>query len=150
MVILMSASLKLLILQGTMYLNADFRDFTHATYVTCMEFAIFALGISISFPFLASSSNDSENKLSRLYLAVLFPESFRVIAIVLHAFDSEPNLLFLLGLLIISMQFVSLHSLFHAMSGWIYMGFVVGILSKIMVKMLFYTWHDMILLGAFS
>lgn len=93
---------------------------------------------------------------TRLYLAVLFPESFRIVALVLHTFDTEPSLLMLLGLFIASIQFISFHSVLQnttqplRIRAMIALSFVLAMGAKVVSKMWFYSHRDIWLLGGFT
>lgn len=150
-VLLMSACLKVVILLNTCYKPVHILSFAHALMVSLVEFVLFALAIALFIPFAPRISTTS-SALTRLYLALLFPESFRVVALVLHTFDSEPSLLLLLGILIAAIQFVSFQScMLHPFSQrMIWFCMLVGMMAKVVGKLWFYKPSDVWLLGAFT
>lgn len=87
---------------------------------------------------------------TRLFLCLLFPESFKITALVLHTFDSEPNLLILLQLIILSIQFLSFHSVTGVSRRWLLLAFVAGVWLRLIIKSLCYSRSDLWLLGGFT
>lgn len=115
-----------------------------------LEYAVFGLALCLALPFIPSSRLHEYRSFTRLFLAVLFPEAFRIVAIVLHTFESEPNLLVLLSLLIVAIQVVSLQCV-SLVSLRILIGcFALGLAAKILMKTRFYSYQDMWLLGGFT
>ena len=87
----------------------------------------------------------------KVYLSLLFPEIFRSIAIMLYVFDVESELLFLLGLVIVSIQYEALRSVLNATPALtLAVAFILAVLARFLVKMILYKTSDVVLLGGFT
>ena len=86
----------------------------------------------------------------KIYVALAFPEIFKVAAILLQIFDDEPTLLLLIGLLIISIQLTSLESVTsippHKLNTIIF----AAALLRFLVRCLFHNMQNVWLLGMVS
>lgn len=89
-----------------------------------------------------------QNKfLRKLYFSIAFPEYLKCLTIFLQFFDSEPRMLFLFALLLVSIQIMSLQSLLNQKSSRIFLGIIFGNACRLAVKLAFYGLKDTKLLG---
>ena len=93
------------------------------------------------------STNFSSEKYRMIYPSLIFPELLRALAVVLHTFDSKPNLLFLLGLMVLSIQFMALQSLLRVSNKALLTCFTAALTVRLLTKLCFYTYDDISLLG---
>ena len=83
----------------------------------------------------------------KVYVALAFPEIFKVAAVLLQIFDNEPSLLLLIGLLIISIQQTSLESVTSISTPKLNMIIFVAVSLRLLVRCFFYRFYDVWLLG---
>lgn len=86
----------------------------------------------------------------KIYVALAFPEIFKVAAVLLQIFDNEPTLLLLIGLLIISIQQTSLESVTSIPLHKLNMIIFFAALLRFFVRCLFHRFADVWLLGVVS
>jgi sensor histidine kinase regulating citrate/malate metabolism len=83
----------------------------------------------------------------KVYVALAFPEIFKVAAVLLQIFDNEPTLLLLIGLLILSMQQTSLESVTSTTTSKLNGIIVVAVLLRFVVRCFLHRFYDVWLLG---
>lgn len=83
----------------------------------------------------------------KVYLALAFPEIFKVAAVLLQIFDNEPTLLFLIGLLIVSIQQISLESVTSISTHKLNLIIFVAVFLRFTIRSLFHHITDIWLLG---
>ena len=83
----------------------------------------------------------------KVYLALAFPEIFKVAAVLLQIFDNEPTLLVLIGLLIISIQQISLESVTSISTHKLNMIIFASVGLRLLVRCFFHRFFDVWLLG---
>jgi hypothetical protein len=151
-VVATEAVLKLVILKNGAYRSLGLFSILHAIIVTVAEHLIFFATIAATILISARLRVSYNSKqATRLFLAVLFPESFKIIAVVLHTFDSEPNLLVLLEILILSIQIVSFSAISPSLPPrLLYAAFLLGMVLRIVLKNMVYDQEDLWLLGGFT
>jgi hypothetical protein len=174
-VLLTSVTLKLIILQESAYHIWSISSIIHAILITFLEYVLLALSMALCIPYIinvassiqgnvnigsssisptvpSTNSNLEHQQLGlRLYFALLFPEAFRVIAIVLHTFDSEPKLLLWLSLLIVAMQIMAVYSVTKGIRlRIISFYFVMSLIIRMSMKVQVYTYDDIRLLGGLT
>ena len=86
----------------------------------------------------------------KIYVALAFPEIFKVAAVLLQIFDDEPTLLLLIGLLIISIQLTSLESVTSISPHKLNTIIFVAALLRFLVRCLFHKRQNVWLLGMVS
>ena len=86
----------------------------------------------------------------KIYVALAFPEIFKVAAVLLQIFDDEPTLLLLIGLLIISIQLTSLESVTSISPHKLNTIIFVAALLRFLVRCLFHNRQNVWLLGMVS
>ena len=83
----------------------------------------------------------------KIYVALAFPEIFKVAAVLLQIFDNEPTLLFLIGLLILSIQQTSLGSVTSILTPKLNVIIFIAVLLRLLVRSCFHRIFDVWLLG---
>jgi hypothetical protein len=84
---------------------------------------------------------------TRVYLAMQFPELFKVGVIAMQIFDTEPNLLFLFGLVVLSVQSLSFRTVTNMSSNNVSVCMTVAVLCRLVVRYGFYTIPQQMLIG---
>jgi hypothetical protein len=91
------------------------------------------------------------NKFKRkVYVALAFPEIFKFAAVLLQIFDTDPKLLLLIGLLIVSIQHKSLQSVVNLPIVRLNLVIVAAVLLRFLVRCIFHRLSDIWLLGLVS
>ncbi len=150
--VLASTILKLIIL-NSLYEKAKVYEMIHALCATVLELTVYLSIYGATLSFFSTSTERNRMKTdsnTRFFLALLFPESFKAIAIVLYAFDSEPELLFLLCLLVLSIQFEAVQSVTNMSAKHLTLCFVFGLLARVSIKLLFYSTKQVWRLGVLT
>lgn len=83
----------------------------------------------------------------KVYAALAFPEIFKVAAVLLQIFDDEPTLLLLIGLLIISIQQISLESVTSISTHKLNTIIFFAVALRFLVRCFFHRLSDVWLLG---
>jgi hypothetical protein len=83
----------------------------------------------------------------KVYVALAFPEIFKVAAVLLQIFDDEPTLLLLIGLLITSIQHTSLESVTSISTSKLNTIMLFAVFLRFFVRCIFHRLHDAWLLG---
>lgn len=83
----------------------------------------------------------------KVYVALAFPEIFKVAAVLLQIFDDEPTLLLLIGLLITSIQHTSLESVTSISTSKLNTIMLLAVFLRFFVRCVFHRLHDAWLLG---
>lgn len=153
-------------LHTIVYLKLDIFTIVHLILVNLCEYFVFFISIILMIYGIQSRNISFFNhlylllpithhtksfpKLSQLFISLLFPEVFKCAIITLHAFDSETDLLVLVGVLVTFVQFVSVLSITQV-SGWLLlMVFGIALCLRMMMKLCVFSWNEMILLGGFT
>lgn len=126
--------------------------------------------VAYYFPITSTKYSTTKYKVGYLsfYITLILPEMLRIFAIILLVFDTDPSLLFLIGLLIISLQFTSVKCLmannaiqWHTNKSNNYCGqlyplvinrivilsTIIGVSSRLCIKYCFYSINDVYKLG---
>ncbi len=74
----------------------------------------------------------------RLYFSISFPEYFKLIAIILQVFDSEPELLTIFGMFLLSISSFSVHCFTNKPLARIIPVLVLGSITKLCIRRLWY------------
>ena len=145
--------LRLVILREATYRHVTVKTFTMLAFSCAIDIHFFIACIYLLLYLTPRAKLVFQNKrtLVSIYLAIAFPEMLKIIAILLHAFDSESSLLFLFGLLIISIQFTSLQCLLSDVKIlFIALEFIVAVILRVLLKRLFFSWSDIHLMGVLT
>jgi hypothetical protein len=110
-----NAILKISVLHRSIYRNVfRFNPASHLLASTLCEHGAFVCAVMAGLWLMPNTRHlmlDGRNRFKRkIYVAVAFPEIFKIAAVLLQIFDNEPTLLLMVGLLIISIQQTSLQS----------------------------------------
>lgn len=145
--------LKLAVLRNSIYRHLYLSSWLHALLTTSMEIFLFTafllLWASYVYGFQPMETQYVRSY-SRLNLAILFPEVFRVIALVLHIFDSEQELLVLLSLLILSIQCNAYCTITNLRWVSLWPGVLGAVLLRYIWQHLIYRKDELWLLGEFT
>ena len=170
---ILNTTLKLLVLRKTVYGLSNVKNIIHAAVSTVLESICFLL---VFFAVLRSSKvitaansptpsadfNHGDDKQrqqqqplsasgrifnARVYLALQFPELFKLAVLVIQIFDTEPNLLFLFGLVILSIQSLAFRTATNMSSNRVSILMCIAVSTRITVRCLFYTIPQQMLLG---
>lgn len=164
--------LKLLVLRKTVYGSIDIKNATHAMVSTILETICFLL---IFFAVLRSGRSTAAGRAAaapppdlhregkqhqqqvlpnsgsifnaRVYLALQFPELFKLAVPVIQIFDTEPNLLFLFGLVILSIQSLAFRTATNMSSKRVSILMCIALVLRIAVRCWFYTIPQQMLIG---
>jgi len=151
--VIIGTVLKLSVLRHSTYRHLYIFSILHATLSTFVEISIFSF-ILLFWTFYSSGfqSIDSQYIQSyvRLSLSILFPEVFRVIAVMLHIFDAEPGLLVLLSCLIFSMQWQSYVTCTNQRWEALVPGLVVATVARFLWQHVVYRGDELWELGVFT
>lgn len=90
------------------------------------------------------------NMVNKVYLSVGFPEILKLVAILLQMFDNEGNLLFLIGLLTLSIQCMAFRCLTNLGKDKIVLAALMTITIRTLVKYVFYTTQDILRIGVIN
>ncbi len=101
--LLVNTAIKLLILRHSCYRQLSFRSLGHAIGVSILEMLILLVIFMLGLHWLSRAAARRFPG-DRVLLSMLFPDMLKLAVFILQIFDTEPNLLFLLGLIIISIQ----------------------------------------------
>ena len=148
--------LKLLILRTSTYQQLTLTTILHVLLANTIELLTFFGMIAClltCIPYIRRQLDTITTKLwIKIYFGVLFPEVFRVLAIMLYIFEVESELLLLLGLVILSIQYQALQSItsLHISPTLLGLIFIMAILSRLLIKMMIYPTHALILLGGLT
>jgi hypothetical protein len=151
--VIWSSSILKLIILNSFYEKAKLYEMMHALCATILELTVYLSIYGATLSFFWSSSEQSKEKSinnTRLFLAMLFPESFKAVAIVLYAFDSEPELVFLLCLLVLSIQYEAVQSVTDMSAKHLCCCFAFGLMARVSIKLLFYSTKQMWLMGGLT
>lgn len=105
----------------------------HTCFVLVVVFVLFCRA-DLPIP----SNNMYGKYYRRMYFSIAFPEYFKILAILLQVFDSEPELLGLFGAFVLSITCFSVHSFTNKPLMRIIPVIIGGSLSKLLMKRLWY------------
>lgn len=151
-VLILNSLLKFIILHDTEPYSSVSSVFTvlHLTISSFLEHGVSIISIcwflwcTGDLQLFASGQNKF---LRKLYFSLAFSEYFKVVVIVLQIFDSEPRFFFLFGVLLASIQFMSLRSLINHNPKRLFVAIVIGNLCRFLVRIIFYDMAKLKLLG---
>ena len=152
--ILVNSILKVSLLHRTIYRNVfRFLPGLHLIISSILEHivlvSIIALGLWMT-PNTRLIMNTQKQFKRKLYVAIAFPEIFKVAAVLLHIFDTEPTLYFFIGLLIISIQLTSLQSIISMPSRRLTLIVISAVFVRLLVRCSFHRLSDVWKLGVVS
>lgn len=153
MLLIISLALQLIVLRHTQYRRVNIWTLLVISLASVCELSIFSSTIILyilyhsSFQSIATSYVGS---FTRLFLCILFPEVFRVVAIILYMFDSHADLLILISLLVLSVQLVSIHSTTNLRWEIVIGGLVIASSLRLLLLRCFYSSEDIWTLGGFT
>lgn len=145
--------LKLLVLHHSAYEHVHVWAVLHAALTTTLEVAIYLGCLLLWISYLngfQSIEGQYVRSYRRLCLSLLFPEVFRMLAVVLHVFDSQPDLLVLITLLILSLQCTSYHVVTNLRWESLVPGLALAVCSRLVWMRILYPPSDLWALGGFS
>jgi hypothetical protein len=153
-ILCVSAILKVLILNKTAYERMNsYLSIQHLVLTTIAEHALASLGmfigIGIVYKVTQLSSGGLMETLKRLYIAAAFPETIKVVAIVMQLFDVEPTLLLLMGMLMLSIQVISLQSVFNIAYAPLLLSVTLATAFRVLVRVFTYSGIDIWTMGVF-
>lgn len=120
----------------------------HCSYQTNMTNASFAIIAGLwCLPNSRNLMNGKTKFKRKVYVALAFPEIFKVAAVLLQIFDDEPTLLLLIGLLIISIQQISLDSVTSISTHKLNTIIFFAVTLRFLVRCFFHRLSDVWLLG---
>lgn len=151
----MNAILKIFILHRSIYRNVfRFSPAFHLLSSTLCEHGIFIGAVMVGLWLMPNTRHlmtDGRNRFKRkIYVAVAFPEIFKVAAILLQIFDNEPTLLLMVGLLIISIQQTSLQSVTNLPLYRLNYIILSAVAVRFFMRNLFHRFSDVWLMGLVS
>jgi hypothetical protein len=149
-----NAALKLCVLHHTRYEHfLTIGALLHLLVSTVVEHIIFVLSAAVVLwlsPNARYLMNGPSKLLRKIYLALAFPEIFKFTAVLLQMFDNEATILLLIGALITSVQLKALQSVTNVNSHRLIMIISAAVVSRVVVRLLFYQLSDIYLLGFIS
>ena len=155
-VLVVNCVLKLALLHRTVYRNVfRLRPAAHLVLSTSVEHGVL-LGAVMAGLWLMPTTRHlmhgrSTNKFKRkVYVAMAFPETFKFAAVLLQIFDTDPKLLLLIGLLIVSIQHKSLQSIVNLPVVRLNVIIVSAVLLRFLVRCAFHRLTDIWLMGVVS
>lgn len=149
---MINSILKFIVLYDTLYHHwSPLSLIAHVILSSAVEHTIFAT-VTV---FLLMLRNDAQllttsvygKYYRRLYFALAFPEYFKMIAILLQVFDSEPKLLMLFGVLLLSIQCRSVQNFTHKPFHRIFPVICISMTLKLMVKAMWFDFNSILIQG---
>lgn len=115
-----------------------------------MEFLACVAGYSVICMFLTTSKPISRAFIKKLLISLAFPEGLKCVSIVLQLFDCEPNMLFLLGALTLSIQLSSVQSVTNLPAEKVSIGSALALCFRLLVRSNFLSVSDLWSIGIIS
>ncbi len=152
LVVILNCCLKYILLHDHIYsLMTTIWILTHLVISSVVEHIIFVIPVAYILrghrefqPFISGQTR-LRNK---FYFALCLSNYFKLYAITLQIFGSEPSLLIIVGLVLMSTEILSLQSLFNTNNySKIFIAICVGSCLKVLVRTLFYSLNDIYHLG---
>lgn len=154
-VLVVNCVLKLSLLHRTVYRNVfRLKPAVHLAISSIVEHGVLLAAVMAGLwltPNTRHLMTGKNNKFKRkVYVALAFPEIFKFAAVLLQIFDTDPKLLLLIGLLIISIQHKSLQSVVNLSIVRLNLVIVAAVLLRFLVRCIFHRLSDIWLLGLVS
>ena len=159
LIVVMNTSLKLIVLGGSTYAVLNWYNVLHATISSVLEHAFVFLAVMSALWCTASGMQYLRITwvtALRIYLSIALPELLRVTTIILQLFDTESSLRLLLCALLFAVQSVSFQTTYmiinrsnHSHYSILVFCSLSSFVSRLIVKIFFYTVSDILLVGIF-
>ena len=152
---LINAMLTYILLYDVLYWRFHvFMAALHVFLSTLLEHCVFVLAVVVLMILRGDlryhhNSSTFIKHLKRFYFALVFPEYFKIGAIVLQVFDSETHLLFLFSCLITALTVLSVQCFTNIIYSRVVVYIAIGYLMKMLVRGCFHVLDDIVLMGVF-
>ena len=145
-----SCALKVSVLRGSVYRELNIISIMHVVCASIIDQVILVAfaAVCLYFTPFATAALVKQNRIwVKLYLSLVSPELIRGFALILQIFDSESSMLFLVGCLILSLQFLCFQCLTNIRTTKLVVCAVLVVLSRIAVRYDMYSLPDIWNLG---
>ena len=146
-----NSALKLIVLRQTLYPELSVLHVGHAVAATTLEMGAFVLTFALivwTFPGdLYTGRECIAHYSTRVYVALQFPELFKLSVAAMQIFDTEPNLLFLFGFVVLSVQNLSFRTATKMSSIAGSVSMMLAVMARLLARNAFYTMPQQLIIG---
>jgi len=151
-VIVVNCVLKLSLLHRTVYRNVfQMKPALHLVISSIVEHGVLLAAVMTGLWLIPNTRHlmdGKNNKFKRkVYVALAVPEIFKFAAILVQIFDTDPKLLLLIGLLIVSIQHKSLQSVVNLPIVRLNLITIAAVLLRFLVRCLFHRLDDIAIIS---